>query len=240
MIHTAQKAPNSQREIKFLKNKGLIALASTFLLPALMHASAIYITTTNTGAQTQMDVNHDSVFSATSLSLACSLTTCATADTTYFDPTFDWDLAGGDFAMKVGSGTTANVTFSFYDTVDGLLASVDYKESDFCSAHGGNCQSFAQTMFTFTSGPITLLTGHHYYGTITSGADDTQSTAYFIKGLSQAGFTPNAPIDPNPPTNDPPPSNDPPTNVPNTVPEPGSVWMMIGGAVSVVVFRRRK
>jgi hypothetical protein len=216
-----------------LKNKGFFVLASMLCLPALMQASDIYITTGQTGAQTQMDLNHDSVFAATSLSLTCGLTDCATAVISFFDPTFDWDLAGGDFTMKDGSATSADVTFSFYDNVSGLLSSVDYDYTQFCAAHGGNCQSFDSTKFTFAGGPITLLAGHHYYGTITTNAADEQSAAYFIKGLDSVGFTPNAPTAP---TNDPP-TNNPPTT--SAVPEPGSVLLMLGGAIGLAFTKRK-
>ena len=218
-----------------MKNKGLIALVS-LCLPALMHASAIYITTGQTGAQTQMDVNHDIVFAAPSLTIPCTLTGCATAVISYFDPTFNWDLAGGDFTMKDGgTSTVANVIFSFYDSVDGLLGSVNYTVSDFCTAHGGNCQNYDSTKFTFADGPITLTSGHHYYATLTSGAADVQSEAYFIKGLSAVGFSPNAPVDPNPPAgpNDPPPST-------AAVPEPGSLLMMLGGAMGLAFLKRSR
>jgi hypothetical protein len=217
-----------------LKNKGLIALAS-LCLPALMHASAIYITTGQTGQQTQMDLNHDSVFLPTSLSLTCSLTNCATATVSYFAPTFNWDLAGGDFTMKDGSGTFTDVTFSFYDSVDGLLGSVNYNTTDFCTAHGGNCQSFDLTKFTFGDGPITLTAGHTYYATITTTAADEQSQAYFIKGLDSVGFSPNAPVDPNPPTG---PNGPPPSTA--AVPEPGSLLMMLGGAMGLVFLKRNR
>ena len=218
-----------------MNNKGLFALVSSLCLPALMHASAIYITTGQTGAQTQMDVNHDSVFAAPSLTLPCGLTVCATATISYFDPTFNWDLAGGDFTMKDGTATTADVTFSFYDSVAGLLGSVNYTDSQFCTAHGGNCQSFDSTKFTFAGGPITLLSGHHYYATITTNAVDEQSAAYFIKGLDAVGFTPNAPTAP---TNDPPPNDPPTTN--SATPEPGSVLLMLSGAIGLAFMKKRK
>jgi hypothetical protein len=217
-----------------MRRKGLLALVSSLCLPVLMHASAIYITTGQTGAQTQMDLNHDSVFAAPSLTIPCNLTGCATALVTYFDPTFDWDLAGGDFTMKDGgSGTVANVTFSFYDSVAGLLGSVNYTVNQFCTAHGGNCQSYDSTKFTFAGGPITLTSGHHYYATLTSSAADEQSEAYFIKGLDAVGFSPHAPTAP---TNDPP-TNDPPTT--SGVPEPGSVVLMLGGAIGLAFLKRK-
>ena len=216
-----------------MKNKGLIALVSALFVPALTHASAIYITTGQTGAQTQMDVNHDAVFDGT-LSLTCGLTACATGTVAYFDPTFNWDLAGGSFTMKDGSSTSADITFSLFDAWGDLLSSVTYTNSEFCTAHGGNCQNFAQTKFTFST-PVTLVGGQQYYATLTSNAVDAQSTAYFIKGLDSMGFSPNAPIDP-----DSPPGNDPPPPSTAGVPEPGSIWMMLGGAASIVAFRRRK
>ena len=126
--------------------------------------SGSYVSTGQTGAQTQIDAFHTTSF------------TIAVQDATSFK--------GGVFTMKAGSATHDPVTFRLYDSPakSTLLAEKSYSTtSAFCAAHGGNCQSYAPTDFSFAS-PVVLAAGQTYYAELTSPAPDAQSKAYFIKG----------------------------------------------------------
>ena len=69
-----------------------IMCAAAFL--SMTAAAQTYITTGQTGAQTQIDVNHTSTWT--------------------FTPASNTTLSGGYFTMKDGSATTADVTLSLY------------------------------------------------------------------------------------------------------------------------------
>lgn len=143
---------------------GFWLLAGLTSLAQAQVPSDYYVKTGITGAQTQIDTNHTSsftIFSQSSLS-----------------------FAGGLFTMKAGSATSAPITFKLYDSAakTTLLTETTYTNTAaFCSAHGGNCQSFIETPFTFSS-PVSLLAGKAYFAELTSVAPDVQSRAYFIKG----------------------------------------------------------
>jgi hypothetical protein len=125
-----------------------------------------YLTTGQTGAQTQIDLNHTATWS--------------------FTATSSWLLGGGNFTMKDGSNSTANVVFSVYngtDTTGSLLGRVDYTNSQFCSDQiGNNCQSFGSTPFHFATS-VNITSNLNYFIELTSTAVDAQSDAYFIKGV---------------------------------------------------------
>lgn len=102
-----------------------------------------YIFTPITGAQTQIDTNHKSRF-----------TIAATSATV---------LKGGNFTMKSGTASAASITLSLYqlasDSTKTLITAKEFANAtEFCSAHGGNCGSFAPTVFTFPT-PVTLTPG---------------------------------------------------------------------------------
>lgn len=153
-----------------LVEKMMLGVAGSALLASLglaAPAAAVpyYFTTGQAGAQTQIDLNH--------------------ATTNTFTATSAWELGGGDFTMKSGGTTTALINLALYQGTSAagtLLATLTDTNAQFCTAHGGNCQSFNTTPFHFTN-PYTLTTGVTYFLALTSPALDTQSTAYFIKGL---------------------------------------------------------
>ncbi len=173
-----------------------------------------YLATGQTGAQTQIDVNHTSKWIMTLSS--------------------NFDFAGGLFVMKDGPNTTANVRLALYQGVDATgiqLASLTLTHSLFCSApvYTGNCGSFGVHQFNFPT-PISLTGGMTYYAELTSTAVDAQSQAYFIKNDSffisdQAG----TPITPQPVTFIPPAS----------VPEPQSMVLLAMGLTCLVILRRK-
>jgi len=145
----------------------IVLVFSVALMPQTGWAqlsSGSYVTTGQTGAQTQIDAFHTSSF------------TIAVQDPTLFK--------GGVFTMKAGTATHDPITFRLYDSPakTTVLAEKSYPStSAFCAAHGGNCQSYAPTDFSFPS-PVTLNVGQTYYAELTSPAPDAQSKAYFIKG----------------------------------------------------------
>ena len=141
---------------------------------------AYFITTGQAGAQTQIDIDHTSSWLIT--------------------PGANFLLGGGNFTMKEGPTTGATISLTLYlgsDATGSQLDQVTFTEAGFCTIHTGNCQSFDIVPFHFTT-PDTLLAGQTYFVALTSPAIDTQSTAYFIKGLEDAIIADieGTPIDP--------------------------------------------
>jgi hypothetical protein len=125
-----------------------------------------YLTTGKDSAQTQIDVAHTSTWS--------------------FTATSSWLLGGGNFAMKVGSKTAADLVLSVYEGINTsgvLVATTDVTTPQFCGAHGGNCSSFAPTVLSFAT-PYQIDSGQAYYITLTSTAANAQTDAYFIKDVA--------------------------------------------------------
>lgn len=136
------------------------------LLVAFVVSSAAapiyYIATGQTGAQTQIDLDHSSEWLIT--------------------PSTSFTFGGGRLTMKSGNSITALVTFSVHQGVDASLppiASVSLTPNDFCLT-AGTCNSFSFRSFDLLV-PIVLLSGTDYFITLTSDAADKQSEAYFIK-----------------------------------------------------------
>lgn len=157
----------------------LCAVAFSYVAAATAaHAAptVYYLTTGQASAQTQIDVAHSSTWS--------------------FTATSSWLLGGGNFTMKDGSQTAADLVLSVYKGADtsSPLVAVDSTTSQFCGAHGGNCSSFAPTVLDFAT-PYHIELGQAYYIALTSTAANAQTEAYFIKGFqsttiadAQGGF----------------------------------------------------
>ena len=163
------------------------------LMGPLSATPVYYLSTDQTGAQTQIDVNHTSSWIMT--------------------PTVEFDFGGGLFTMKAGSNPTATVMFSLYEGTNAggvLLTSVVLTSTQFC-AQVSNCGTFAFHQFFFTT-PVLLAPGTNYFVALTSLADDVQSKAYFIKNnvffISDVNGNPITP---------------PPVLFNNPVPEPRSL-----------------
>ena len=126
-----------------------------------------YLTTGQTGAQTQIDINHSSEWS--------------------FTPATPWQFGGGFFTMKEGSKTTAPIVFRLYQgptaTTMGLIAEVTLSNAQFCAQ--APCQQYNVRDFHLVS-PMQLTVGMTYFASLTSTAPDRQSEAYFIK--ASTGF----------------------------------------------------
>jgi len=133
-----------------------------FSLSGLSSAATIlYLSTGQTGAQTQIDIAHTSTWLLT--------------------PNVDFSFAGGLFTMKAGGSAVDDLTLSIYlgsDTTGTLLSSVTLTSTQFCAQAA--CGQFATHQFLF-SAPVALTTGTTYFAALSSNAPNTQSQAYFIK-----------------------------------------------------------
>jgi len=133
-------------------------------------AVSYYFSTDITGAQTQIDVNHTSLWTTT--------------------PGGTVDILGGIFTMKAGSNTSASVTFSLYSgnltlaQVASATALVSktllYSEFSAQTPNPGQFEYHAFDVGT-PSSPYTLIGGQSYTAVVSSSANDVQSQAYFIK-----------------------------------------------------------
>jgi hypothetical protein len=172
-----------------------------------------YLTTGQTGAQTQIDINHSSEWS--------------------FTPTIPWRFGGGFFEMKEGSKTTAPITFRLYQgrgaSTVGLIAQVTLTNAQFCSQ--APCQQYNIRDFQLVS-PVTLAPGVAYYASLTSAAPDRQSEAYFIKASTNFRI-----VDANGGMITPPPIESPSSN---DVPEPSSLLLTGFGGLALYRWRPRK
>jgi hypothetical protein len=134
-------------------------------LACLANASPVYyLTTDQTGAQTQIDTTHTSTWS--------------------FTPNVDFDFGGAVLAMKAGQKASATVLFNLYSGTDSngtLLATKTLTNVGFCG-QASNCSSYENHPFWFT--PVALTSGQSYFASLTSTAPDVQSKAYFIKSDS--------------------------------------------------------
>lgn len=138
-------------------------LTSCACMSSTAHA-AIFVSTGQTGAQVQCDINH-------------------TQHWTYSVSQDVGDIGGALLTMKRGPQTSASISFVIYEgTLADLalatnLLSVTLGPSDFT-------QNWSPIAFSAT--PITLLAGRTYTAVLYSDAIDSQSQAYFIKGGSES------------------------------------------------------
>jgi hypothetical protein len=175
-------------------------------------AYQVTFSTGQTGAQTQIDLDHTTAYNFSVFADAPTITSII-----------------GDFKLKRGPKTSEDIVFTLWDQFDGyltpgagVLASTSRGPLDI---DGGD---FTSTLFTLSD----LMVGPGNYSvSLTSGAPDSQAQAYFIKG-SGLQATPPQFIDTNP---SPPPA-------PAVVAEPASIAMVaLGtGLVGMYGLRRRR
>ncbi|MFM7134990.1 MAG: hypothetical protein ACKO0W_11810 [Planctomycetota bacterium] len=142
-------------KIRMFAAVAAVAVAAT----TTAHAS-LFMTTGQTGAQVQVDVNHTQYW-------------------TYTVPGNVTDLIGAMFTMKRGSQTTESITF---DLFEGTFE--DFSTADRIMSVVLGPDSFTQSWdwVRFEVQPMSLIAGRTYTGVLHSNAADMQSQAYFIKG----------------------------------------------------------
>lgn len=126
-----------------------------------------FVTTSHSGAQTQIDENHTSTWDFTA------------------GATQNFIFGGGMFVMKGGPATVADSALTITDntTSDSLTVTHD----QFVVLHGGNDQQYSEVDYLFSL-MYDIVQNHSYTISLTSSAVDHQSTAYFIKGFETASF----------------------------------------------------
>jgi hypothetical protein len=191
--------------------KLLLPTASiSLLLASMASASTLYLATGQTGANTQVDVDHTSTWN--------------------FTPDTDFTFGGGLFTMKAGQNAAADIVFALYQGTDAsgvLLDKVTLTNTQFCAQASCNQYDFHQFFLTST---ISLSSGTSYFANLTSQAVDTQTEAYFIKSgdyfiSDQTG----SPVNPSPIE-----------AAPAPTPEPSSLALICSGLGLVLFGRRLK
>ena len=203
----------------------LITLIAITMLASLGHAGTIYyVYSSQSGAQTQEDVNHTTVWYAPGITPPANSGSLHFKDVPLddFDPTFDWSLGGFILDMKSG-GTNVDAVLTLWDgSIGGTpVTSVSVPGTSFS-------HSFALVDFTF-SNAVTMEMGHQYIATLTSAANTTDG--YFIKpdsslilnqlngtGPQAGGIVANS----------------------AAVPEPGTVVLMATGVAGLLMALRKR
>ena len=132
---------------------------STFFLSLSIAQAQVYVTTGQSGAQTQID-------------------SAPHTSTIYLNVVTTITFGGGDLTMKRGSASTANVEYTVYPT----SACTGTPLAQVVHGPGAFTTQFASIPFHIP-GNLTLAPGV-YCTTVTSQAADQQNEAYFIKGDS--------------------------------------------------------
>lgn len=198
-------------------NKNLLYLAAASVVwTAPIQAASYYFSTDITGAQTQIDVNHTSLWVTT--------------------PGGNVDILGGIFTMKAGSSASADITFSLYAgnlnltqlaTATALVSkTLTYAQFAAQTPNAGQFEFHAFDVAT-PSSPYTLTGGQTYTAVLSSTAADAQNRAYFIKDSGLMYLR-----DPN--------NLSAPGIDPATVPEPSAAWLLLVGLGAWAIVRSRK
>ena len=211
--------------------KYLLALCA-LAVPTVAFATptTYYLVTGQANANTTIDSDHLMQWLEPSSGQACLTNTCTSFVTSFFNPTFDWDLGGGNFTIK-SNGPTADITLSLFDgTVTGAPGALGGTLVASTTVLGSSVTStYTPTDFLF-SGPVTLLTGHHYIAILSSTTGTNGADQYFIKGIDTLSIQSTT-------------TGGGDTEIlsdPEAVPEPGTWMMMTSGIALVGLFRKRR
>lgn len=218
-----------------IRNMRILALL-LLALPSLAPAASFYLVTGQAAANTTIDSDHLMTWldSGTSQPCLVSAGNCATFNSIYFAPTFNWDLGGGLFQIKRGVNSDVSITLDLWDVTTlavggtpGALTGTNLATVTLAPAAVST--SYTATNFDFSS-PATLLAGRKYVATLTSAVGTNGSEQYFIKGIDAlnisssntgTGGTALAPLDQ------------------PSVPEP-STWVSLVGGLGLVFFATRR
>ncbi len=194
-----------------MRVSSLFLAIAGLIVPAASFADTIYyVSTGQSNANTTIDADHTSswVFSSPS----------------------NFDLGGGKFVMKEGSGTSAPSTLSIWlgNIGDTLVASLSLTESAFCAQLAPHCGQYAEVDYFFET-PVTLNGGSSYTVALSSSAGTNGSEQYFIKAddttpliIADAG------------------GNVLPAEVTPDVPEPSTTGLYLVGLAGIVLYTNRK
>jgi hypothetical protein len=189
--------------------------AAVLFLACFPAMGSVWVSTGQTTAQTQIDLDHSTTWQ--------------------FTPVLEFTFSGGRFIMKDGPSTVASISFSVYEGLNAnglLLAQLTLTNDDFCVGQD-NCQNYGLHTFDLGTQSVAMQIGRNYFIALTSPtANDKQSQAYFIKGPDLITFTD---ANGNP-------YNPPPAMI-GTVPEP-STGLLLGAGVALAFtlkkYRRRQ
>ena len=151
------KNPKPSFSTRWLFN-GLVFFLFVLAFPAPAFSQTLYLYTGQSGAQTQIDVDHATRWniSITSGSIA---------------------LGGARLTMKKGPNSAADVLLQVYSGTSAIPANLLASRTRAVTSF---TQSFEVVEFAFAS-PIVLTPGQYFITTSTAAADQ-QNVAYFIKG----------------------------------------------------------
>lgn len=184
-----------------------LAIPAALIAVAALSAPAsatIFLSTGQTGAQVQTDINH-------------------TQSWTFYSPVGVTGVTGASLVMKRGSQTSQTVNFSVYPgdpNVVPPVLSITLGPSSFT-------QQWQPILFTGTSFNIAANTT--YTAVLSSDAPDAQARAYFIKGGDF--FFSDASANPSPPPGG---GELRPGPAPNIVPEPAALGLLAPAAVALL------
>lgn len=141
----------------------VLSLAASTALIASTAEAAIFVSTGQSGAQVQCDINH-------------------TQHWTYSVSQDVSDIGGALLTMKRGPSTSATISFVIFE---GTFNDFPFATNLLSVTLGPSAFTQSWSPIAFSTNPISLLAGRTYTAVLFSDAVDTQSTAYFIKGGSE-------------------------------------------------------
>lgn len=202
--------------MKKLTPKLMTYFAATLLFFSCAAHAAFFVTTGQTGAQVQVDVNHTQYWTIT--------------------PEISVAIDGARFDMKKGPNSSQDVYFSLIQgTINDWNSGTYQLIKQSILTKNDFSQQFNYKDFLFDS-PTTLATNLAYTGILWSRADngqtnpnDRQNSAYFVKdsfSVVDAGSNQTS-------------SQTTSQNTSNAVPEPPTLTLWIVGLLSINLYRSR-